>query len=568
MVRILRAFAWLRWRMLINSLEKTGARDRLERFSIAMERLGPIMAGIIMIPSTIVLAVIAAAGGYGLGPGDQPSMLFEAVRYILFFAPIASILGPLFLPAADRANPVRMLLLPIPRRTLYVAQAATTFGDVWIVLIVPIVLFVPIGLAAAGAIGSAVVAFAAGLLLLAIVIALSAITTSVLHLIARDRRRGELLALLFIVIIPAASMLPGLLNAERHTRGATRRGPAPEGIHLPAWAVKTGGIAFALYPTELYVRSTRAIAASDVRSAATRLAALGAGALALHAFGIFVFARVLESPGAGGGRRTAASRTAWGLTLPGLSPGASAVALAQLRLALRTPRGRSILLSPLVMMGVFAAVILRRPGGLDIGGMAVNGGPGFAAFTSFICLVATLPIVMNQFAVDRAGMTLALLSPLSDAEYLTGKAVGNALIALPPAAICVLASLAIFRSGPPALWVALALSLITSFLLISAPAAMVSAVFPRLVDLNSIGRASNAHGLAGLLGMLSFVIAGGSNILIVLAATTLLRKPSLIPLLLASWCVVAFIISRFLFVVARRVFAARRENLALLLSDR
>ena len=95
MVRILRAFAWLRWRMLINSLEKTGARDRLERFSIAMERLGPIMAGVIMIPSTIVLAALAGAGGFSLGRGDQSSLLFAAIRYVLFFGPIASIKSPL-----------------------------------------------------------------------------------------------------------------------------------------------------------------------------------------------------------------------------------------------------------------------------------------------------------------------------------------------------------------------------------------------------------------------------------------------------------------------------------------
>jgi hypothetical protein len=568
MVRILRAFAWLRWRMLINSLEKTGARDRLERFSIAMERLGPIMAGVIMIPSTIVLAIVAIAGGYGVGRGDQPSMLFEAVRYILFFAPIASIVGPLFLPAADRTNPVRLLLLPIPRRTLYAAQAATTLGDVWTVLILPIVLFVPVGLAAAGAFGSAVVALAGGILLLAVVVGLSTLTTSLLHLIARDRRRGELLALLFILIIPAVSMLPGLLNAERHARKATRRGPAPEEVHLPAWAVKTATTVYALYPTELYVRSTRATAANDARTTATRVAALGATAAAIHVLGLFVFARVLESPGASGGRRTAATREAWGRTLPGLTPGASAVALAQLRLALRTPRGRSILLSPLVMMGVFAAVILRRPGGFDVGGIAVNGGLGFAAFTSFICLVATLPIVMNQFAVDKAGMTLALLSPLSDREYLTGKAIGNALIAFPPAVICLLSAVAIFRSGSPALWAAVPLSLIATYLLISAPAAMLSALFPRLVDLNSIGRGSNAHGLAGLLGMLSFVVAGGSNLLIILAATMWLKRPALVPVLLLAWCVIAFIVSRLLFVIARRIFAARRENLALLLSDR
>ena len=566
MLRILRAFAWLRWRMLINSLEKTGARDRLERFSIAMERLGPIMAGVILIPSTVVLAILASAGGYSLGRDDQPSMLFEAVRYILLLAPIASIVGPLFLPAADRANPVRLLLLPIPRRTLYVAQAATALSDVWIMLTVPIVLFVPIGLLAAGALASALGALAGGVLLLAFVVGLSALMTSLLHLVARDRRRGELLALLFILIIPAISMLPGLLNAERHVKGAAR-GTRPEPIHLPGWALASGRVAFALYPTELYVRSARAMAAGDVRSATARVAALAMGTLALHALGVFVFARVLESPGSSAGRRTVTARNAWGRTLPGLTPGASAVALAHVRLALRTPRGRSILLVPLVMMGVFGVVFLRKAGGMDFG-LPVSGGLGFASFTGFMCLIATLPIAMNQFAVDRAGMTLSLLSPLSDAEYLAGKAVGNALIAFPPAAICLIIAVSIFRSGSPALWAAIPLALIATSLLVAAPAAILSALFPRLVDMNSIGRASNAHGLAGFLGMLSFVAAGASNVLIAFVATSWLKKPALTPVLLALWCVVAFGVNRVLFVVARRIFAARRENLALLLSDR
>jgi hypothetical protein len=568
MVRILRAFAWLRWRMLINSLEKTGARDRLERFSIAMEKLGPIMAAVLMIPSTIALAGIASAGGYGVGRGDQFSMLFEAVRYMLLFVPVASIFGPFFLPAADRTNPVRMLLLPIPRSTLYAAQMATSLGDVWIVLTVPIVLFMPLGLAAAGRLGSVLVALAGGLLLLAVVIGLSALATSLLHLIARDRRRGELIALLFILIVPAVSMLPGLLHGGRHPSSGERREPAREELHLPAWAAAVGERAFAFYPSELYVRSVRASAAHDVRTTGTRLAALAVTALALHAFGMFVFARVLDSPGASGARRSGTARDAWGRTLPGLTPGASAVAFAQLRLALRTPRGRSILLSPLVMMGVFAAVVLRRPGGFELGPFALNGGLGFASFTSFVCLIGTLPILMNQFAVDKAGLTLALLSPLSDAEYLAGKAIGNALIAFPPAVICLLAGIAIFRNGSPALWSAIPLALIATYVLVSAPAAILSALFPRLVDLNSIGRGSNAHGVAGVLGLLSFVVAGGSNLLIVLLATAWLGRPGLVPLLLVVWCAIAFAFNRLLFVVARRIFAARRENLALLLSDR
>ncbi len=566
MLRILRAFVWLRWRMLLNSLEKTGARDRLERFSLAIERLGPIMAAVFMIPSVLALAAIASAVGYGLGRGDQPSFLFAAMRYLLLFVPIASIVGPLFLPAADRTNPVRLLLLPIPRRTLYAAQAATALGDVWVVLMLPIVLFLPIGLAAAGALGAAVIVLAAGVIFLAVVVGLSALATSVLHLIVRDRRRGELLALLFILIIPAASMLPGLLHGGRHHRGAQRQRPAPEEMRLPGWATAAGERVFAVYPSELYVQSARAMAAGEVRSAAIRLAALAVIAVTMHAAGMFLFTRILDSPGTTGARRSVTARKAWGMTLPGLTPGASAVALAQLRLALRTPRGRSILLTPLVITGVLA-LVMRRHGNLDIGPIGSHGGLGLASFTSFISLLATLHIAVNQFAVDKAGMTLMLLSPLSDREYLAGKAVGNALIGLPPAFICVIGVALLFRDGSPALWLAVPLSLIATYLLTSAPSAMLSAVFPRLVDLNSIGRSSNAHGLAALLGMLSFVAAGASNLAIVFVANWL-GRPGLMPILLVGWCVIAFCISRLLFAMARRVFAARRENLALLLSDK
>ena len=208
MLRILRAFAWLRWRMLLNSLERTGARDTLERFSLAIEKLGPIMAGILMIPSALVLAAGAAAGGYALARGDRQPVLFEAARYLLLMVPIFSIIGPLLMPAADRTNPVRLLLLPIPSRTLYTAQASAAFGDVWVLLMLPIVMFVPIGLVAGGAFAGALVAVLGGALLLAIVIGISALTTSLVHLAVRDRRRGELLALLFIVVIPAIGMIP------------------------------------------------------------------------------------------------------------------------------------------------------------------------------------------------------------------------------------------------------------------------------------------------------------------------------------------------------------------------
>ena len=49
-------------------------------------------------------------------------------------------------------------------------------------------------------------------------------------------------------------------------------------------------------------------------------------------------------------------------------------------------------------------------------------GLGLATFASGVTLLSILPISMNQFAVDRAGLTMTLLSPLSARQILAGKA--------------------------------------------------------------------------------------------------------------------------------------------------
>ena len=125
MFRILRAFAWLRWRMLVNSLEKTGSRDTLERFSLAIEKLGPLLAAILLVPSAVFLAGLGVASGYLLATGGNP-MPFAGARYLLLPVPILAIVGPLFLPAADRTNPIRLLLLPISRSTWTRSRSAWT----------------------------------------------------------------------------------------------------------------------------------------------------------------------------------------------------------------------------------------------------------------------------------------------------------------------------------------------------------------------------------------------------------------------------------------------------------
>ena len=201
---------------------------------------------------------------------------------------------------------------------------------------------------------------------------------------------------------------------------------------------------------------------------------------------------------------------------------------------------------------------------MDFGPFRFNGGLSLATFASVIALLGILPIAMNQFAVDGAGLTMTLLSPLSDRELLAGKAAGNGLIITAPLLMSLAVPLLVFRSGSPALWLALPLGLLSIYLLVAPIAAICSATFPRAVDMNSIGRGSNAHGAAGFLGLLSFLAAGVPPILIVLLATRVLERPWLAPVLLAAWCLVSFVIGRLLFRPALRIFALRRENLSMI----
>src|SRR5262249_58154484 len=79
------------------------------------------------------------------------------------------------------------------------------------------------------------------------------------------------------------------------------------------------------------------------------LASLGLAAFLVQALGFAAFVRLLDMPVSLGTRRAGALGGLWDRVIPGLSPGASAVAFTQLRLALRTPRGRAPIGTPILM---------------------------------------------------------------------------------------------------------------------------------------------------------------------------------------------------------------------------
>jgi hypothetical protein len=88
-----------------------------------------------------------------------------------------------------------------------------------------------------------------------------------------------------------------------------------------------------------------------------------------------------------------------------------------------------------------------------------------------------------------------------------------------------------------------------------------SAIFPKTVDMNSIGNNSNAHQAAGLLGMLTFIVSAAVPLGMSLIVVSL-HRVELVPLLLAGWAAIAIGLSYLLFIPVRRLVASRCETLA------
>jgi hypothetical protein len=554
-VRLLRAFVWLRWRVLVNSLERTSARDTLDRLSIAVENIGPIIAVLLLVPSALGMAALGGAAGYGLATGAW-QVPFDVLRYLLLAAFAFSVIGPIALPSRDVGNPVRYLLLPVPRGLLYAANLVGTFADPWILLSAPAVLGVAVGMLAGRRPAGALETLAAGLAFVFVLASVSSLTSSVVHLLLRNRRRGEVVMLLLVLILPLMGLIPSMMREERRGRGRVRDQQVPR---APSALDEATRRIAAYVPSELY-RQTGIRAATRTRSAAPPLFWLLAIAGGLQALGFAAFSRVLDMPQTLGARRGAAFGGLWSRTLPGMTSGASAVALTQLRLAVRTTRGRSILISPLMLLAVFGTLLYRR-GGMPFAGLSVSDGLTLATAASFIAMFAVMPIAANQFAVDRAGFTRQMLSPLSVGELLAGKAVGNALICVGPAFVCVLVSAAVFPGGNPALWLALPSAWIATYATIAPIVAALSAIFPREVDLSRIGSGSNAHQAAGLLSVLGLAVSGLPSLLLVLLATRWLHRPALAPLFTFGWCLIALASSYVLFVPVRRLVQSRLETL-------
>jgi hypothetical protein len=95
-----------------------------------------------------------------------------------------------------------------------------------------------------------------------------------------------------------------------------------------------------------------------------------------------------------------------------------------------------VLIAPVLMVLVFSLMAWQRPGGSDV--VFLRSGVGLGVFGVFIAMMSMSPILMNLFAIDRAGLTLTFLAPIPDRELLKGKIAAVAMLLALPLSICLI----------------------------------------------------------------------------------------------------------------------------------
>jgi hypothetical protein len=595
--RALWAFTWLRWRVLVNSLKSAQRRDAVERVSRVAAFIIP---GLFLASafSTVAASIgLGAFGGwYSVAHPEHAGDVLEYVQLFLLLITVFAVLVPLFVGAHGGAGRVtRFMLLPIPRRTLHGIETFASLTDPWMVFVLPGLLAYAGGFIAGAisqpepelgrfyAAGAVAVVAAAGLAL--VLASISSMVAFLVSWLVRDRRRGEIFVLVFIVALSGASLAPAFLSrslegrldvgdghspcSERSPEGARISlhcgpGQVPQAARsnwvmgeLPAWT--------RVLPSELYGAAIGAVMEPAANAPWLPLAGLFAEGALFYALSSTVHRRVVESVESGRTRRSRAHTAGAAFRIPGMWPGSSAVAVAQVRTAMRSVRGRLVVLLP----GPIVAMLAITFGRIHAAGTfeSILATRGYAAFGAGIifALYAAQAFTMNQFGSDRSGLTREFIAPIRDVDLVRGKAVGCGVIVGTGALLSLICAVTVAPGGSPLLWLATGLGGAAAFLVLSPVSALVSVLLPVASDLSKTGTAGNPHSIAMLAGTVIVAVAIAPAALVV---ALLESAPAKALLVITIWLGLAGAIGIPLLGVVAKTLRLRRENLALVAQGR
>ena len=459
MLRSLRAIVWLRWRLLANAVRSGKRRDRLEQVSRAFALFIPILVIALLTGSVIAMTTLGFIGGRASVAGTvRPELVVLFARLLLAVMMVVLFILTTSSPSQTTVSKYsRLLILPIPRGVLHLVEVAANLADPWIVLVAAALMALPVGMAVGGDFLAASVALAAGLIMLALLASFGALLSFLVGWLFRSRRRTELFTLVAVVLFSLLSLLPMFFSpqfGERRREG--RRAGEPRqrltierfDASLPRWT--------RALPSEVYGRTLLSAYVGHTVGAGFGLLVLAGHAAVLYAAASAAHRRMLGALEGTSRRRRAVEQPV--ATLPGLgrSPAVGAVAWAQTRSALRTVRGRLVVLMPGPMLAALTAVFSRIPSE-EWTARIIDHGPLLFGAGLVFSLYSLQAFSMNLFGADRAGLTLQLLSPIRDRELAWGKVIGCGLIFAVAAGVCLVASVAVAAGGSPLTWIAVGL---------------------------------------------------------------------------------------------------------------
>jgi len=198
-----------------------------------------------------------------------------------------------------------------------------------------------------------------------------------------------------------------------------------------------------------------------------------------------------------------------------------------------------------------------------IGLLAVPAGNMLLVFLALFGSTGLATFSVNQFAVLRGGQLLECVLPISMRRLLVGKLLATtAIAALATAA----GAVALLVAGPgirlPFI-VAAALAGVAAQVAMTPVAAVLSALFPKPVELSAIGRGAQPHGLAVVVNLLGTLIVLAPAAALGAGAYLLTQRAWLAPAASLVYLALTAVVARLTLPLAARVVEARRENIAL-----
>ena len=568
MIRALRAMGWLRWRLLLNTLRGGRRRDAMERVSRVMGLMVPFILAALFVGSTVMMIVAGFLGGLAVAEETiyPPSVILIVRGAIAVLCAVVIILAAGSPGQTTLSRYTRLLVMPIPRQALHLVEVLSNLTDPWQVLLAAGLAAFSAGLLAGGAAGAAAIALVAGALVMGVLASLSAAFSFLVAWLFRSRRRGELFTLLFVMTLSGLSLIPAFLSKnfdDEPREGRPEEVNRPFSVDefnasVPSWA--------RVLPSEAYGLTIQHAVAGRPSGIAAGLLLLAGQVGLLFLASSAVHRRVIQSLEGDVRRRKNTAIAANAPRFPFVGAAASAVAWAQYRTALRSVRGRLIVLFPGPLLALMMVIFRQLPG--EEGRWAASAaGQGYLLFGAGVVFgfYSMQAFTMNMFGSDRSGLTLQLLAPVSDRHLAWGKVYGCWLILCAAMAITLAASLAVAPSGSPFYWLAVLVGAFAMYMSLSPITVWLSALFPQASDLSKTGSGGNPHPLPMFVGTFLVLLVALPNALIVLLVNLWWKQQPILALAgVTVWALVISAIAIPLVNLSSRAVGARRENLALI----